>query len=566
KKEQLPWVFSFLTDEIGLDPNKIYVTVFAGDEKNNIPRDTESANLWKEIFTKKGISAKDVELITEENGSKVGMQGGRIFYYNSAKNWWSRSGTPEKMPKGEPGGPDSEMFYEFSDVNHDTKFGEKCHPNCDCGRYLEIGNSVFMEYVKDSENPTASTDMDSGTPHKFSKLAQKNVDFGGGLERIAMASINTADIFAIDVFADIISELENKSGKKYSDPAYTPAFRVIADHLRSSTFLIGDGVLPGNIDQGYFVRRLIRRAVSFMDKLEIKTDLSSFVEPLLAYYKDSYPETFNKAKEIADTIKAEEDKFRKTLSKGNIEFSKMYKEKGEVDGQILFDLFTSHGFPMELSLEIAKELNYKIIEVAKEKFVELMDAHRKSSRSGSEQKFKGGLADASDMVIKYHTATHLLHQALHEVLGDAVSQKGSNITSERLRFDFAHGAKMTDDEKKKVEDIVNARISESLPVQKVILPKNEAENLSARHFFADKYGDSVSIYFIGKEIVGENDSKEKIENAVRNAYSKEFCGGPHVKNTGELSTAEGKTSPLKFKIQKEEAVSAGVRRIKAVLI
>ncbi|MEI6238494.1 MAG: alanine--tRNA ligase-related protein [bacterium] len=530
KTEQIPWIFTFLTDIVGLDPKKIYVTVFAGDEKNNIPRDMEAVEIWKENFSKKGIVAKDVEIITEERGSEVGIQDGRIFYYNAGKNWWTRSGSIDEMPCGEPGGPDSEMFYEFDSVPHDKKFGKECHPNCDCGRFIEIGNSVFMEYRK-------------GEDGTFSKLPQKNVDFGGGLERITMASENTPDIFAIDVFAEMISKLEKMSGKSYSDTKYTASFRVIADHIRASTFLIGDGVFPGNIDQGYFVRRLIRRAVRYFDILEIKdTGISSFVLPLLEYYKEAYPATYEKRNEIESAIRAEEQKFRGALSKGYAEFEKLYKTDGEINGTSLFSLFTSHGFPMELSLEIAKEKAYKVSAEAVKNFKSKMEDHKNASRAGSEQKFKGGLADKSDIVVKYHTATHLLHKALHDVLGDGVAQKGSNITSERLRFDFSHGAKMTDEEKKKVEDIVNEKIKEALPVQQIMMSKAEAEKTGAFHFFGDKYGDQISVYFVGKDIA--------------TAFSKEFCGGPHVKNTSELG---------KFKIIKEEAVSAGVRRIKAIL-
>jgi alanyl-tRNA synthetase len=289
KEEQLNWFFDFLTTEVGIDANHLYVTVFAGDENAGVPRDTESVDIWKRLFKTRGIEAKDVELLTEENGGRLGMQNGRIFYYDAKKNWWSRSGTPDKMPEGEPGGPDSEVFYEFTHIEHDKKFGEHCHPNCDCGRFLEIGNSVFMEYKR--------------TAKGFEKLPQRNVDFGGGLERITAASENTSDVFTIDIFEHIIKELENRSGKKYSDPAHTASFRVIADHLRSSVFLIGDGVTPGNTEQNYFVRRLIRRAVRYADKIGIEASgLSSFVVPLLEFYKGAYPETYAKRDFIHEEI------------------------------------------------------------------------------------------------------------------------------------------------------------------------------------------------------------------------------------------------------------------------
>lgn len=527
KKEQLPWFFEFLTDEVGLDPKRLYVTVYAGDEKNGVPRDDDAAAIWKELFKKKGIEAKDVMLGTEEQGAEKGMQGGRIFYYTK-KNWWSRAGAPEKMPANEPGGPDSEVFYEFSDIEHDPKFGKLCHPNCDCGRYLEVGNSVFMEYKK----------TDKGA---FEKLAQRNVDFGGGLERIAAVSIDSPDVFAIDIFAGAIRELESLSGKKYSDPKHQKSFRIIADHLRACIHLIGDGVMPSNTEQGYFVRRFLRRAVRHWDLLGIKTaGLATLVDPISEFYKDAYPSMYSKKALIRSEIQKEEDKFRNTLEHGLKEFEKI-ASKIEFGAKIqAFNLYQSYGFPLELTLELAKERG---IQVDVDAFEKKMKEHQDLSRTGAEHKFKGGLGDTSEMSVRYHTATHLLHKALHEVLGDHVSQKGSNITPERLRFDFTHNAKMTDEEKKRVEDIVNAKIKAALPVHRVEMPKDEALETGAFHFFGDKYGDTVSVYYIG--------------DSIDAAYSKEFCGGPHVKNTSELGT---------FKIQKEEAVSAGVRRIKAVLV
>ena len=534
KKEQIEWMFEFLTEEIGLDPQKIYVTVFIGDEKNNIPKDTESAQIWKNLFKEKGIEAKEVEIGSEENGYKVGMQAGRIFYYDVKKNWWSRAGTPDKMPGGEPGGPDSEMFYEFVEVEHDKKFGEHCHPNCDCGRFLEIGNNVFMEYLKNAD----------GT---FSKLPQRNVDFGGGLERMVMATSSCPDVIEVN-HRPILDYLEKVSGKTYKqNENETKAFRVIADHMKAATFLIADGVLPSNTDQGYFVRRLIRRSVRFADSLGIKNSvLSEIVGPIAEMYKDSYPVILQKERMIEKEINVEEEKFRKTLERGLKEFNWRMRSIGDENSKIeelpagvAFELFTTYGFPFELIEEIAKE---KGMTVNKGQFENRMDAHRIKSRMGSEQKFKGGLGDTSEMSIKYHTATHLLHQALREVLGKHVEQKGSNITPERLRFDFSHNAKMTEEEKKKVEEIVNTKIKENLSVNNLVLPKEEAEKSGALHFFGDKYGDEVSVYYIG--------------SSLAEAWSKEFCGGPHVERTGILGN---------FKISKEEAVSQGVRRIKAVL-
>ena len=518
KNEQIEWMFDFLINELGLDINKLYVTAFIGDEANNIPKDTEVGLIWKRLFKQKGIDAKEVNIGSEENGYETGMQGGRIFYYDVRKNWWSRAGIPQNMPAGEPGGPDSEMFYEFTDIEHDSKFGKNCHPNCDCGRFLEIGNNVFMEYVKNV----------NGT---FSKLPQRNVDFGGGLERLAMALNNCPDIIEIN-HKPILNYLEKESGKKYNvNDEYTKAFRVISDHMKASVFLISDGINPSNTDQGYFVRRLIRRSVRFADSLGIKVSvLSGIVEPIALMYKDSYPEILEKINSIEKTIADEEKRFRETLSKGLKEF-----EKG-VDP---FILFTTYGFPFELTQELAKE---KGITINDDKFRKDIEDHQNLSRSGAEHKFKGGLGGTGEIETKYHTATHLLHQALREVLGTTISQKGSNITQERLRFDFSHNSKMTDEEKKKVEDIINEKIAQNLPMNKIVMKKEEAEKTGALHFFGDKYGDEVNVYYIG--------------DSIETAYSKEFCGGPHVENIGTLGH---------FKIVKEESVSAGVRRIKAIL-
>lgn len=524
KKEQLPWFFDYLTKEIKLDPHRLYVSVFIGDAENSVPKDTESAEIWKDIFKSIGIDAQEVELGSEQNGGEKGMQGGRIFYYDAKKNWWSRSGVPANMPPGEPGGPDSEVFYEFDHIPHNPKYGKHCHPNCDCGRFMEIGNSVFMEYKKNED----------GT---FSKLPQRNVDFGGGLERITAASENTSDVFQIDIFKGTIQALEKLSKKTYTDEKYTSAFRIIADHLRASIFLIGDGVVPSNTDQGYFVRRLLRRAIRYWDSLGISdAGLSALVDPILSYYQSAYAETFEKRSTIKAEIAAEEEKFRKTLKQGIKEFEKLTKDK-TISGRDAFILFSTYGFPYEVTLELAKE---KGITVDDKEYKEELKKHQDLSRIGSEKKFKGGLGDTSEMSVKYHTATHLLNAALRKVLGTHVMQRGSNITPERLRFDFSHAEKMTDDQKQEVEKLVNGWISQDLPVGYKEIPKEEAEKI-AIHAFGDKYGDIVKVYSVGTE---------------GSYISREFCGGPHVEHTGDMGT---------FKIQKEEAVSQGVRRIKATL-
>lgn len=524
KAEQLPWFFEFLTDQVGLEPERLYVTVFAGDEAAGVPRDEESAAVWKRLFKDKGIDAKEVELVTEERGAEEGMQGGRIFYYG-AKNWWSRAGVPEKMPAGEPGGPDSEVFYEFTHIEHDPAFGAQCHPNCDCGRFMEIGNSVFMEFVKNAD----------GT---FGKLPKSNVDFGGGLERIAAASANEPDVFLVN-HKEILAYLERASGTSYASD--TRAFRIIADHMKAAVFLIATGVLPANTDQGYFVRRLIRRSVRYADKLGVQESLSGLVDIVSRAYAGIYPELSEQQVAIEQAVTAEEERFRTTLARGIKELAR-FTGGGSLSAQDAFQLVTTYGFPLELIIEEAGEKGITQIDI--EGFKELLKQHQELSRAGSEQKFKGGLADASEATTRLHTAHHLLLKALQEVLGGHVHQRGSNITAERLRIDFSHGEKMTPEQKAEVERLVNEKIKEDLPVVRTEMPKEEAEKLGAEHEFGAKYPDRVSVYSIGP---------------LSSAFSIEFCGGPHVTHTGELGTSGV------FKIQKEEAVSAGVRRIKAVL-
>ncbi len=542
KKEQLSWFFEFLTDEIGLDLSKLYVTVFMGDEKNNIPRDTESADIWKALFANKGIEAQDVDIGSEADGYRKGMGNGRIFYYDAKKNWWSRAGVPENMPVGEPGGPDSEMFYDFGS-HHDAKFGPECHPNCDCGRFLEIGNSVFMQYIKNEDG-------------SFALLPKQNVDFGGGLERIAAASEGNSDVFAIEALRGIIEMLIHFSGKRYEDSRHTRSFRIIADHIRAATFIIGDGVTPSNTERGYVLRRLIRRAaqhamnLSVADKDQEDSMLVRSAIRIIEEYKGSYPELDgeNAYRTIIDTIWKEEKQFAHTLDRGMKEFEKA-AASGHISGQTALTLFTTHGFPFEMTMEIAKE---REIDVDEEGFKREMRKHQETSRAGIEQKFKGGLADTSEKTTRLHTAHHLLLKALQIVLGGHVKQRGSNITQERLRIDFLHREKMTKDQITEVERIVNEKIGEELPMIHSTLPKEKAEKLGAEQEFGAKYGDIVSVYSLGPKNATQEDPQ------FDKAFSLEFCGGPHVSNTGELSGT--------FKILKEEAVAAGIRRIKAVLV
>ena len=549
KKEQLPWFFEFLTEEIGLDPKNLYVTAFIGDEKNTVPRDTESAEIWSKLFAKKGIDAKVAEIGSEEDGYRLGMQGGRIFYYDAKKNWWSRAGVPENMPTGEPGGPDSEVFYDFG-TPHDPKFGAECHPNCDCGRFLEIGNSVFMQYLKQPDG-------------SFALLPKQNVDFGGGLERIAAAAQGDPDVFAIDVFADTIGLLIHFSGKEYTDSRYQRSFRIVADHMRAAMFMLEAGVRPSNTERGYVLRRLIRRAAQHAQKLGIpseKAEDSMLVRCAVSFiekYKQAYPELQSEDvyKQITEEIWKEEKQFAHTLEKGMKEFEKI-AATGHIEAGEAFLLFTTYGFPFEMTLELAHERG---IDVDEDGFAAAMKKHRELSRAGSEQKFKGGLADQSEKTTRLHTAHHLLLKALQIVLGPTVKQRGSNITQERLRIDFSYGAKMTTEQKAEVERIVNEKIQEGLPMLRSTLPKDEAEKLGAEHEFGAKYPDVVSVYSLGpKGATVENPQFDK-------AFSIEFCGGPHVANTSELDVRPTRSNIGPFKIQKEEAVAAGIRRIKAIL-
>jgi alanyl-tRNA synthetase len=542
KKEQLTWLFEFLTDNengIGLDPANLYVTVFAGDADMEIPADDESVKLWTELFAGKDIEAKYIQLGSEANGSNFGMQGGRIFSYDVKKNWWSRAGVPSKMPAGEPGGPDSEVFYDFGAnekggiARHNEAFGKECHPNCDCGRFLEIGNSVFMEYKK----------MEDGT---FERLAQRNVDFGGGLERITAAANNDSDVFHIDVFAKMAEALSPEAALMETEEGVKKE-RVILDHLRASVFLIGDGVLPSNKGQGYVLRRLLRRAALFSRSFKNDAQLlDRIVTSAISSYEAVYPNLKNSSIQILASIKDEFEKFSAAVEEGLREFGRRTAE-GTVTGKDAFDLYQSYGFPWEVTEEIAKERGITVDRIA---FEEEFKKHRGLSRTASAGTFKGGLADTSEKTIRLHTTHHLLLRALQQVLGVSVKQKGSNITSERLRLDFLHDAKMTDDQKKEVERLVNEKIAEDLPVIRSEMPREDAEKLGAEHEFGQKYPDRVSVYSVGpKSATLEDPQFDK-------AFSIEFCGGPHVGRTGEIGH---------FTIAKEEAVAAGIRRIRGVI-
>ena len=532
KKEQISWFFEFLTDIVKLDPSRIYVTCYSGNEELNIPKDQESSKIWADIFEAKGIDAKTIEIGSEENGYEVGDQGGRIFFYKD-KNWWCRAGKAENMPEGEPGGLDTEVFYIYPEVQHNKNYGKFCHPNCDCGRYIELGNSVFMEYKK--------------TNSGFDKLPKQNVDYGGGLERIAAASLDSSDVFTVSLLQPIIEKLEQISSKKYDQ--YTNNMRVISDHLRGAVFLAVDGIVPSNKEQGYVMRRLVRRAIRFAFDLGVEQNfLHEIIPVIIDIYSPDFPEVLSGKDEVIEILLKEEKVFRQTLRKGVKELEKM-AQNGIIDGNHIFTLYDTYGFPVELSLEETLTQDYKISDNWREEFDSKMAEQRKRSQTATKGTFKGGLGGQTLQHMKYHTATHLMYQALRDVLGKHVIQHGSNITEERLRFDFSHPEKMTPEEIKKVEEIVNEQIEKDLAVTFEEHPTKEAlEDLKVLGAFGDRYGDIVKVYRMQAK------SSDK-------PFSFEICGGPHVDHTGQLS--EGNK---KFKIIKEESSSSGIRRIKAVLI
>ncbi len=554
KTEEIPWLFEFLVGVVGLDPKRLYVTCYLGNDQFNIPKDTESAKLWNDQFAKKGIDAGQIEIGSEAEGYQKGMGGGRIFFYDGSKNWWSRAGNEASTPIGDPAGPDTEVFYDFGTA-HDQNVGENCHPNCECGRFIEIANSVFMTYKR--------------TEQGFEPLAKPNVDFGGGLERIAAASIGDPDVFKISLLRPIIGKLEAISGKHYD--SHTESMRVIADHLRAATFLAVDGVTPSNKEQGYVMRRLIRRAIRHAFDLGIEQNFMEQVVPVITdLYKDDLPEVAAARDSVIATLMKEEKIFRQTLRKGLQVFERLVLADGQygtygpnskigvMDGQDLkkalrgediFLLYDTYGFPIELSLEEAYRRSDVWLEKEwKKDFDRLMTEQRQRSQTASKGTFKGGLGGQTMQHKKYHTATHLMYQALRDVLGDHVTQRGSNITEERLRFDYSHSEKMTPEQIKQVEDIVNQQIAKDLKVSFEEYPVEVAiKEKGALGQFGDRYGDTVKVY-------------KMIADGAEKPFSFEICGGPHVDHT--LQLAEG---GKQFKIIKEESSSAGIRRIKAVL-
>ena len=562
KEQQIRWFFEFLTDKVGLDPNKIYVSAFIGSEKHNIPRDDEAANIWQKVFAEKGIEAKIVEIGSAEGGDKRGIKPGeRIFFYDDNQNWWSRNGNIDNTPIGDPCGPDSEVFYDFGEQNHAEGFG-LAHPAGESGRFLEIGNQVFMQYRR----------LEDGS---FEPLAKQNVDFGGGLERIAAAAIDSPDIFKINLFWPIIEKLQQLSGKTYE--SHTQSMRVIADHLRAATFLAVDGVKPSNKEQGYVMRRFLRRSIRYAFDLGIEQNFFQEIVPVIAdLYANDYPEVNNQRDEVIAVLVKEEKVFRQTLQKGLKEFEKIISMRWEVRNfknrvetgahnineempfekdykpilwaKDAFKLYDTFGFPIELTKEEAEKRGIVLEENFDSKFDYELQLQRLRSQTAAKGVFKGGLNGQSEITKKYHTCAHLLGQALRIVLDESVAQRGCNIDEERIRFDFSWGEKMTPEQIQRTEDIVNEQIANDLKVTFAEYPVKVAlEEMGAHGEFSNKYGDMVKVY----QIVAYGADKP---------FSIEVCGGPHVEHTGEI--AEG---GKKFKIIKEESSSAGVRRIKAIL-
>ncbi|MCJ7805355.1 alanine--tRNA ligase [Patescibacteria group bacterium] len=503
KKEQLEWCLEFFTKELGLPKEKLWVSVFEGTKE--VSKDEESASRWKEL----------------------GIPEDRIFFYGVDKNWWSRSGEPDKMPAGEIGGPDSETFFDFG-TPHNPKYGKECHPNCQCGRFLEIGNSVFIQYQKNKD----------GT---LSELPQKNVDFGGGLERISAVVDGLSDVFLIDVYTPVIKVLEKETGIKYgSSDGNTTSFRIIADHLRAAVAIASEGVEPSNRGQGYILRRLLRKAIVRYSRLTDK-EIKDFLK---SNSLDTIVEALGGAK-VKELFQAEWDKFERTFCTAYPAIMKLAtRENNIVSGEEAFELFESHGLLPDVQKEVLETRFGKRIDW--DKFKELFEKHQEQSRTASAGMFKGGLADTSEEVTKLHTATHLLHAALRKVLGEHVSQKGSNITAERLRFDFSHPQKLTEEEIKKVEDLVNEQIKEDLPVSFETMSLDEAIKKGALHFFGEKYGKEVKVYTI--------DPSTRPARSGLAPFSREVCGGPHVSHIGELG---------RVRIIKQEKVGAGIVRIYA---
>ena len=498
KKEMIPWSYEFLTKELGIDPSKLNITVFAGDE--NSPKDEESAEIWQ----------------------KVGIPNERIFNLGKEDNWWGPVG------KTGPCGPDTEMYIDTGK----ERCGKDCKPGCHCGKYIEFWNDVFMQYNKKEDG-------------SLEPLEHTNVDTGMGVDRTSAILEGHMDDYKTENFLPIIHKIESLTGNKYGeDEEITRCIRIIADHIRSAVFVLSEGVIPSNKDRGYILRRLIRRVVRFGKKLSIDKDFTSDIaKEVIQIYEKDYPEISQNKEIILSELQKEEHKFSSTLDRGAKEFEKIATKEAQgkiVTAEEAFNLYQSFGFPIEITEELASEIGFS---VDTDGFEKLLKTHQEKSREGLENKFVGGLSDHSEISTKYHTATHLLQSSLRKVLGEHVSQKGSNITGERLRFDFSHPEKVTDEQLKEVEKLVNSWINSNFPIEQEVMTLEAAKKLGSLAFFGEKYGDQVKVYTI----------KNPKTNEV---VSKEVCGGPHVKNTSEIG---------EIKIIKEEGVGEGVRRIKAIV-
>jgi alanyl-tRNA synthetase len=530
KEQQIPWILELLVEKFKIDPSRLYVSVFGGDEI--IPRDDVAINSWKKAFAKYGIAAEFSEDITnipsDLTEGKTFTK--KIFPYGRKKNWWQRG-----EAVGELGGPSSEIFYDLGKIERQD---EKFHINDDSGRFIEIGNNVFMEYFLDKDMT-------------WQPLPQKNIDFGGGFERIVMCLQGKNDIFETDIYQPILDTISKISGRQYKTnngvTEDTSCFRIIADHGRAATFILADGVKPSNKDQGYILRRFIRRMVRFAKKLGIDANFTHIIaQAVIDRMKSAYPQLEENKATILEALSKEENVFRQTLSKGLKEIEKIKLTETSISGEKAFYIYETYGFPIELTLDefpMSESEKTSVIKDFKQKETE----HREQSKLGADKKFKGGLADQSIEVIKLHTTHHLLLKALQTVVSQDIKQKGSNITSERLRIDFNYKDKLSDQQISEVENMVNEQISKKLNVERQELPITEAEKLNAEKEFGQKYPEIVSVYFI--------------KNSDGSNFSIEFCGGPHVNNTGEIGE-NGK----KFKILKQENIGSGIRRIKAALV
>ncbi len=518
KSDQIQWIWEWQTQVLGLDPQNLYVSVFEGDKDLGIDRDDEAIAIWTELFNSVEIDPK----VEDEPWTYGCSRGGRIFCYDAKENWWSRAGVPSNMPVGEPGGPDSEMFYDFNPSGD-----EKDHPATDTERFLEIGNNVFMAYIN--------------TEDGFKPLDAPNIDYGGGLERVSAAVNNNPDVYMTPFFDNAIKKIAELSGETYQGAL--KEFRIILDHIRAATFLIGDGALPSNVDAGYVTRRLMRRAIRTARKINIHENFTGMLANIYIDEASAYPNLGQNRDAIVHAIESEEQKFRTTLESGDKEIKKFLEKNGVITGEEAFFFYETYGFPLELTIEILAEDGLKLKNP--EGFDKAAQDHSEKSRTAAAGKFKGGLAEHSEVTTAYHSATHLMLAGLRKILGDHVHQKGSNITAERIRFDFSHPEKVTRDLLDEVEAYVNEGIKSGAVVTMREMDKQAAMDAGIEGSFWEKYPDVVKVY--------------KFEDAQGTNWSEELCGGPHVSNTNDIA------SMGVFKIKKEESSSAGVRRVKAVV-